>query len=136
MAFSFEYHEMSKYVKDFQRVGEKEWKDFLKGFLAEMAQRILAKTKEKTPVDTGNLRSSWQVGEPYFSGKDLCCEIKNGAEYASFVEYGHRIVRGGTEIGWHEGRFMLRISTEEIRRQMPLRFAKEFAQFCKEHGVG
>ena len=36
---------------------------FLRGFLLEMGLRALAKTKQRTPVQTGYLRNSWQLGD-------------------------------------------------------------------------
>jgi hypothetical protein len=56
-------------------------------------------------------------------------------EYASEVEYGHRIVKKNNESGWHDGRFMLTISITEIKKQMPLRFAQQWSQFCKKWGL-
>ena len=110
--------------------------DFLKSFLIEMANRIIAKTKyPRTPKDTGALRNAWCVGNVKHSGKNLYVELKNPMEYASFIEYGHRIVRGGVEVGWYEGRFMLKISIDEVKAQMPLRYRKQFHDWCKMKGI-
>ena len=110
--------------------------DFLKSFLIEMANRIIAKTKyPRTPKDTGALRNAWCVGNVKHSGKNLYVELKNPMKYASFIEYGHRIVRGGVEVGWYEGRFMLKISIDEVKAQMPLRYRKQFHDWCKMKGI-
>ena len=64
-----------------------------------------------TPVDTGFLKRSWIVSEKiknYF--KDLA-ELINNADYASFVEYGHRTVNG---MGWVFGRFYLTRAIDEF----------------------
>ena len=49
-------------------------------------------------------------------GDVFVIEIKNPVEYASYVEFGHR-TRGGN--GWVEGKFMLTISEQEIKRDAP-----------------
>ncbi len=136
MAFSINYKELSSYLVSITSM-QKEFNEFLKKFLLEMAERILAKVKQKgrTPVDTGELRRSWELGEVQGEGQNISVEILNGMEYATYVEYGHRIVVNGSEVGWCEGRFMLKISIDEVRKQMPLRYEKEFKTFCMEHNL-
>ena len=132
--------------KDFQRFtekfGEMNFNQFLKDFLLEQAERLIAKVKPRTPVDTGDLRRHWDISNIYGSGKDIYVEIINNMEYATEVEYGHRGkyvpalgVTLFTDRFWTEGRFMLKISTEEVRRQMPLRYEQSFAKFCNEMGI-
>ena len=96
-----------------------------------MAERVVAKTKERTPVDTGALRESWQIGKVQGDGVNLSIEILNGMEYASYVEWG-RAARNG---GWVDGRYMLTLSMNEIIKQMPYRFERDFANFCKQLGI-
>ena len=108
---------------------------FLKGFMVEMAERVIAKTKPRTPVDTGALRQAWILGDVHRDGNNISVEILNGMEYATFIEYGHKIVRNGIEVGWCNGRFMLTISINEIRNQIPARFAVEWSNFCKRWGL-
>ena len=108
---------------------------FLRGFMVEMAERVIAKTKPRTPIDTGDLRRAWVLGDVHRDGNNISVEILNGMEYATFIEYGHRIVSNGIEVGWYDGRFMLTISINEIRNQIPMRFAKEWTIFCKKWGL-
>lgn len=121
---------------------------FLRGFIVDMAERTIAKTKKRTPVGTpestgipnyvgGTLRKNWQIGNVRRAGNNIEVEILNPTEYATEVEYGHRIMKGvghTEEKGWKDGRFMLTISINEIRNQMPIRFADEWTQFCKKWG--
>lgn len=107
--------------------------DFLKSFLIEMANIIIAETKPRTPKDTGALRGAWFIGNVKRSGKSFYVELKNPMEYASFIEYGHRIVRG--KVGWYEGRFMLKISIDEVKAQMPLKYQQQFHNWCKMKGI-
>ena len=136
MAFSINYKELSAYISSVTLM-KNDFNKFLREFLLEMAERILTrvKRKDRTPVDTGALRRSWELGDIRGSGKNVSVEILNGMEYATEIEYGHRIVVNGSEVGWYEGRFMLKISIDEIRKQMPLRYHNEFKQFCIEHGL-
>lgn len=122
---------------------------FLRCFIVNMAERTIAKTKRRTPVGTpestgipnyvgGSLRRSWELGDVKGEGKNISIEILNGMEYATEVEYGHRIMGGAghsIEVGWKDGRFMLTISVNEIRNQIPARFAVEWSNFCKKWGL-
>lgn len=134
MGFKLDMKELLEYSKKLTNAS-KEFEDFLKDFLIEMANRIIAKTKPRTPVDTGALRNSWKLGDLISDGKNISIEIKNPMEYATEIEYGHRIVRNGAEVGWYEGRFMLKISIDEIRQQMPHRYIKEFNAWCERNGI-
>lgn len=60
--------------------------------LAEMKTR----SNDLTPKDTGELRNS-AFGRPIGSLEGLFGYTKY---YAPFVEYGHRIVRGGKQVGY------------------------------------
>ena len=169
MGFTVDFSEFDKLKKSYESL-EKDFNKFLYSFLIEMAERIIAKTKLKTPVDTGALRNAWAVETDKVtaktemrtskrtgklkettsytqegkiitsgSGKELTVILSNPMEYATDIEYGHRIVSGSgenkTEIGWYNGHFMLKTSIDEIEKQMPLRFEREFKAFCKAHGI-
>lgn len=114
---------------------EKQFNEFLKTYLIEMAERVINRTKPRTPVDSGDLKRAWILGDIQGNGKNISVEILNGMEYATEVEFGHRIVSNGVEIGWVDGRFMLTTSINEIRQQMPLRYAKNLKEFCHKLGL-
>lgn len=64
-------------------------------FLYEAPRR----TTRKRLVKTGNYRRSWRA-EAKKDGRDTVVECINEAEYASHLEYGHRIVtRSGKDTG-------------------------------------
>ena len=136
MGFSIDYKELSAYLSSIT-VMKDDYNEFLRKFLIQMAERVLArvKRKDRTPVDTGALKRSWELGDVQGEGQNISVEILNGMEYATYIEYGHRVVRNGVEVGWYEGRFMLKISIDEIRRQIPARYQAEFKKFCIEHGL-
>ena len=134
MGFNLDINEFKAYNQSIMSF-QNDFNQFLKNLLIEMAERVIARTKPRTPVDTGALRNAWQLGEIKSTGKDISVEILNPMEYATEIEYGHRIVLNGTEIGWYEGRFMLNISIDEIRRQIPSRYEQELKKLCIQHGI-
>jgi hypothetical protein len=103
----------------------------------ELAARLLAKVKKRTPVGQypagsgrvgGTLRRGW-TGQSNSSaaayagslpivrsGDTYSITVINPVEYASYVEYGHRT---RNHSGWVAGRFMLTISAEEIQNIAP-----------------
>jgi len=137
MGFSCDFKELKNYTIATKAFAD-DFNYFLRNFLGEMANRVIAKTKPRTPKDTGALRSAWQLGNISGVGKNLEIEILNPMEYATDIEYGHRIMGGvgrSIEIGWYEGRFMLKISIDEVKAEMPSRYRNAFYNFCKEKGI-
>lgn len=62
-------------------------------------------------------------------GNDYVIEIINPVEYASYVEFGHRT---RNHKGWVEGKFMLTISEDEIRKSAPKILEKKLETYLKE----
>ena len=123
----FDFKQYEQFVKNLGDA-DKDFELFLTDFLVEMAQRVLAKVRPRTPVDTGSLRASWSIIEV----TNDTITIGSPMEYASFVEYGHTL-RNGV---WKDGRFMLTLSIEEVQKEIPKRFEKSFQQFMKGKGIG
>lgn len=151
----FDYKEYKKWVNNLG-ISTKNFQTFLKTFLLQQAQQAVRQAKQLTPVDTGALRNSWAIGtqkielietggtsasgkpsvtiDPEKSDIDsikvvnnyLEVTISNGMEYASYVEYGHHN---------YQGKFMLKISIDNVRLALPTRFQREFEQFLKNGGV-
>lgn len=115
----------------------------------ELAARLLALVIPVTPVGKypkgsgkkgGTLRRGWgakngKAGREYAqslivtkSGNTYMVEIINPVEYASYVEFGHRTVSGG----WVEGRYMLTISEEKLKRIAPSVLEKMVLRKLKE----
>ena len=139
MGFSVDFSELEKLVKD-MKITQRDFNGFLYKFLLRMANEVIRQTKPKTPVDTGALKNAWKLGEITGSGRDIAVVIENPMEYATDIEYGHRIVRGTgadkVEVGWYNGVFMLKTSIDNVRSKMPAAYDIEFRKFCKEHGIG
>lgn len=87
----------------------------------------IANVKSLTPVDSGHLRRTWHVSNPYFNGTSILIEVYNNAEYASYVENGHRQEPGRyvpaigkrLKASWVPGQHMLMSTLFKIDEQMP-----------------
>ena len=84
--------------------------------LNNISQKLVAKVKLKTPVDSGVLRRSWRVK----SEGQLTRIVYNNVKYGPMVEYGHR-TRGGKS--FVDGRYMLTKSVQEIEDTLTSEFS-------------
>lgn len=131
----FDYSEFTDFTKSLTEA-KVEFMSWLYDFVAEIAQRTLALTKERQvfveAVDTGNMLNAWTIEDITLGADKISFTIFNGMDYASYVEYGHTS-RGGN---WVNGRYIVTIAIEEIQKQIPKRFEKSFQQFMKGKGIG
>ena len=146
MGFTVDFTEFQKMCKEYENL-QKEFNGFLRKFLVEMANRIIRETKLKQSghdpkfraFDTGAMTAAWKLGAITGSGRDISVEILNPMEYATDIEFGHRIVVGKgqnkREVGWYQGKFMLTTSIDEIQKEMPARFDSQFKAFCEQLGI-
>ena len=84
--------------------------------LNNISQKLVAKVKLKTPVDSGVLRRSWRVKNE----GQLAKIVYNNVKYGPMVEYGHR-TRGGKS--FVDGRYMLTKSVKEIEDTLTSEFS-------------
>lgn len=70
--------------------------------LKQSAENLIGYTKDKTPVDTGNLRMAWTRTQP--AGSSI--KVYNDTEYSLDVEYGHRQRRRWVPGYWKGNRFV------------------------------
>jgi HK97 gp10 family phage protein len=84
--------------------------------LNNISQKLVAKVKLKTPVDSGVLRRSWRSKKD----GDLARIVYNNVHYAPYIEYGHR-TRGGKS--FVDGRYMLTKSVKEIESELNKEFS-------------
>ena len=120
----FDARELRKLRDELEKLQEPE--EFMKDCAKELAARLLRMVVQRTPADTGTLRRAWTAGtssEGYansiqvnHSGNVYEIAITNPMEYASYVEYGHRTPN---HKGWVPGKFMMKISEEELERIAP-----------------
>ena len=139
--FSLDINDFKKYYHNLNGV-QIEYYKFIRSFMYRMAEIFIGIVKPKTPVDTGELRRSWQIGEFRFLENGVEIEILNGKEYASFVENGHRGVYVPTlgvtmftDKKFTEGRFMMRISSDIMRKYLPKAYSLQFSKYLKSKGI-
>ncbi|MCD7819271.1 MAG: HK97 gp10 family phage protein [Lachnospiraceae bacterium] len=127
---------------------------FVESCAKELAARLLAKVKKRTPVGEydkpvsfktkdgkevsftpktgkkgGTLRRGWTVGEIQKEGDTYMVEVINPTEYASYVEFGHRTAN---HKGWVKGQFMMTISEQELQSIAPQVLEAKAAKFLRE----
>ena len=69
------------------------------GIVTKNLTQMFNRGKSLTPVESGELRQSLSKSKE---------EVGYTKDYAPHVEYGHRIVRGGKQIGYVEGQYFLK----------------------------
>mgnify|MGYP000985130596 FL=1 len=160
MKFKVDFKDFEKFTdkvakiakQDLDRVSQKLFEEMLK----ELMSRLLAKVIERTPVGEygpkevhfvtkegkevnfmaksyktgGTLKRGWSVGEVIKNGSVYTVEIVNPVHYATYVEYGHRT---RNHKGWIEGRFMLTISEEELKREASVIIEKKIENFLEDY---
>lgn len=93
------------------------WEDLGKIAADKFVEEAKSETTLQSLVKTGNYRRNW-TSDIDKKGKDTVVKCINNAEYASHLEYGHRIVtRSGRDTGRKTlGRFVGRTAIQNTRR--------------------
>ena len=119
--YNFKIKGIDNFLKDINNIQNNFQGDLQK--LVEKHRGILLRnTKLKSPVDTGQLRRSWQLEKG-----DLYVKIFSSCEYVKHVEYGHR-TRGGKS--YVEGVHMLKTSFEKTEKD----FIEDLQKMFKQYG--
>ena len=135
-----EFSELTALRDRLERLQKTDFDAFCRAVTKDIAARLLRKTIQKTPVDTGELRRSWTVGMVEKRGDLYYIEVINPLEYAQYVEYGHRQTPGryvpaiGKRLkrSWVQGKFMLTLSENEIQRDMDKIIKQKLIRLLKE----
>lgn len=98
---------ISRMKSDFPKESEK--------FLTRQALKVERLSKINSPVDTGNLKSSWG----YENSGSFESIVYNKADYANHVEFGHRIGKSSRVM---PGRYMLKKAVKQVESE----FEEEF----------
>lgn len=127
-----DYSEFQNFRNKFAKF-TREFDSWMHRFLLKEGMRFLTEVKQRTPVDTGDLRNHWKLDGITRTGDTLQVWFVNPMYYATFVEYGHaKPYKSGAVEGsadWVEGYFMMTVSLEIIYRDMPARFDRELQAF-------
>lgn len=162
MKAQFDMKQLEEFQKKLEEAGEQVNMDaFYESAAKELAARMLALVKPRTPVGIrpdvdpevlktywsgyqgGTLRRGWDVTSVTKKGNYYEVEVFNPVMYASYVEFGHRQTPGrfvpalGKRLksGWVKGRFMMKISAQDLEKATPAILQKKLAAYFKE-GVG
>lgn len=154
----FDYSEFLKYAKQMGRA-EEEFKTWLKYFLLEQAQRVVRDAKDRTPIDTGALINSYQIGTQKITLMDdptgrmaikskdkparvidtdnsTIDDIKVINDYLEVTISNPMEYASYVEYGHHlsgkkpyQGQYMLTIAVQDVIDALPFRFTKQFYNF-------
>lgn len=144
MSFKFdEFKELAKNLEELSKTIDKE----IEEFFFNIAYKCLGRIKKRTPVISGQLRNNWELSSVEREGNNLTIQIYNPMEYASYVEYGHKLVKQfvpgewkgnkftynpdsetgtvmGVKTSWVDGKFMATISIREMLDIIPSEWNK------------
>ena len=121
MAENFEIKGLDKFIIKLNDMNVNFNKDLQK-LVEKYGGLILRGVKQKTPVDSGQLRRSWQLEKG-----NLYVKIYNNTEYGIYVEYGHR-TRGGKS--YVEGFYMLKTTFEKQVKK----FESDLGKLLRKYG--
>lgn len=101
----------------------------------------LADVKRNTPVGIysggrvgGNLRIHWNSDPATKSIGGVTRSLDNNVEYASYVNYGHRVVnKSGETVGFVKGQYMLEKAISKVDKQLAEEFKNEVERVEKAH---
>lgn len=133
----FDCRGMEEFKKQLEQL-QKTQNEFVESCAKELAARLLRLVVKKTPVGIypestgkmgGTLRRGWTIGEIRKEGGVYLIEIINPTEYGSYVEYGHRTAN---HKGWVKGRFMMKISEQELEKMAPKVLENKIKKYLEE----
>lgn len=83
--------------------------------------------KANSPVDhdgddPGKLSRSWKGTAKKLGTRGRMVTVENDSGYTHYVEYGHRIVVRGKDVGYQRGRFFVKKSRNKMLKSLPKRY--------------
>lgn len=117
-----EYDDVMRFRANLERFQGRELDALVRRICNKIAETLVSDVKKNTPVVTGNLRRSWQQSAVTKSGAHWAVTVYNTADYAIYVEYGHRT---RNHKSWVEGQFMLTNAKKRLDRKARIIIAEE-----------
>lgn len=117
-----EYDDVMRFQANLERLQGRELDALVRRICNKIAETLVSDVKKNTPVVTGNLRRSWQQSAVTKSGAHWAVTVYNTADYAIYVEYGHRT---RNHKSWVEGQFMLTNAKKRLDRKARIIIAEE-----------
>ena len=118
--YNFEIKGIDNFLKDINNI-QNNFQGDLQKLVEKHGGILLRNTKQRTPVDTGQLRRSWELEKG-----DLYVKLMNRTSYGIYLEYGHR-TRGGKS--YVEGVYMLKTSFEKTEKDFENDLEKLFEKY-------
>lgn len=81
----------------------------------------------------GHMRRSWSTSRTKKSSQGVSKELFNTAEYAPYINYGHRVVIRGVTKGFVPGKFILEKAVNKVEKAMINEFGKAINEVKKKH---
>lgn len=138
MPDGYDYSEIEAFGKRLDRAQEI-MDELFQEAIKEIALDFLVIAKGRTPEKTGLLKDRWRIGEIQKQGDSYTIEVFDDTEYASFVENGHRTRKGKgkksshiNSKAWVEGRFMMKLTEDDIAIKMPGYLNKLYDKLAEE----
>ena len=138
MPDGYDYSEIEAFGKRLDRAQEI-MDELFREAIKEIALDFLVIAKGRTPEKTGLLKDRWRIGEIQKQGDSYTIEVFDNTEYASFVENGHRTRKGKgkknsriNSKAWVEGRFMMKLTEDDIAIKMPGYLNKLYDKLAEE----
>ena len=118
--------ELKNMVKDIQQIDVR--------VLNQSVNAGSAYAKRNTPVDTGFMRKSWHASRTEKKRTGAQKELYNTADYASYLNYGHRIVnKSGETVGFIHGIFLIDKAVSYVNKRIVKEFKSEIERVNKRH---
>lgn len=122
-----EYDDVMRFRANLERLQGRELDALARRICDKIAETLVSDVKKNTPVgvgtkNPGNLRRSWNWSAVYKAGDHWTVTVYNTANYAIYVEYGHRT---RNHKSWVEGRFMLTNAKKRLDRKARIIIAEE-----------
>lgn len=114
MSSKMEFEGLTDFQKDLLEVAQVKMPREVNKMMAKAGNRLntVVKKEARSAVDfdsgTGNYYKSFKRGK-VFKAEDGTTVVRaiNSAPHAHLIEYGHRLVRGGKEVGFVPGRLIM-----------------------------
>lgn len=117
-----------------KRLRKENFEAVMKKTADTVAAEAFGRIVKATPVDTGQLRRSWTLQPAVKTKSGYSAMIGTSLFYSIYVEYGHRIMRNGKQIGYAPPKYFLRDAMDAFKPESQ-RFAQRAFEEALRHAV-
>lgn len=117
-----------------KRLRKENFEAVMKKTADTVAAEAFGRIVKATPVGTGQLRRSWTLQPGVKTKSGYSATIGTSLFYSIYVEYGHRIMRNGKQIGYAPPKYFLRDAMDAFKPESQ-RFAQRAFEEALRHAV-